>query len=504
MAVWLGVVALLAVVHFDLPPIITWDSAHYHTYLAVLEGRASWEQWDVVRGAVFPLHLLVMRSVFGRGPGGALVFTFLHVAATCALIFLLVRRAWQAPRARWLAATACLLVFLNPVVMGYYHTLLTEFVAATWMMLGVVIACRVLGDGATPAPPARARAGLAALLVLSILAWHLKQPYASAGLGPLVAIPLVELVRGSGWKRVAARFGVLVAAGLLVIGSARAWSAFLPGVGPAADKGNESAALFQGRLLRTLEPSAEFCAPVGRGSTPGHCGRCDLTPHGKGTHLPDCDGWVRIVTSSGSGIERMYLMDGQGTPTLRQAVTFVFRFTLRHPFLAMRRFAQGFAEVAGLTPGPLPPENDTIAMRPYRMEGVGQNIFYLSDRLLQLVASYRSSHLPRTWGLLPATLLAGIQPFLFTGTFLVFGWLWLPLALWRRWRLHRNGAREADPVVDPVLMVGSITVWVHLTVHVLLAASIDRYAVPAFPLGLVLAVFAAARAFTWLRGRASV
>jgi hypothetical protein len=49
------ILLLITMVHFSIPVIATWDTAHYHNYLEILYGKKSWDNWDVIRGPVFPV-----------------------------------------------------------------------------------------------------------------------------------------------------------------------------------------------------------------------------------------------------------------------------------------------------------------------------------------------------------------------------------------------------------------------------------------------------------------
>jgi K+-transporting ATPase A subunit len=68
---------VITIIHFSIPLVATWDTAHYHNYLEILYGNKSWENWDVIRGPGFPGLIAGIHFLFGYSDVGMLCGTYL-------------------------------------------------------------------------------------------------------------------------------------------------------------------------------------------------------------------------------------------------------------------------------------------------------------------------------------------------------------------------------------------------------------------------------------------
>ena len=57
---------LVTIFYFEYSVSILWDSAHYMNYVNIFEGNLAWNQWDVVRGPVFPIVIYLGNFIFER------------------------------------------------------------------------------------------------------------------------------------------------------------------------------------------------------------------------------------------------------------------------------------------------------------------------------------------------------------------------------------------------------------------------------------------------------
>ena len=69
---------LITIFYFEYSVSVLWDSAHYMHYVNILEGIAPLNQWDVVRGPVFPVTIYLGNFLFGKTTQGLLMNTYLY------------------------------------------------------------------------------------------------------------------------------------------------------------------------------------------------------------------------------------------------------------------------------------------------------------------------------------------------------------------------------------------------------------------------------------------
>lgn len=221
------------ILFFAMPPIITYDSAHYLNYLPILNGEVGFEEWDVVRGPVFPVMLNLACKFFGENPAGLLTFEFLFFEATLFCILIAVQKFSARDAGSFHALVVIALVFLfNPIFQGGFHAVLTEFPAAFFTMLSCLVAWKwTQREGNLD----KIDAAFSAYFILcSVLVWQLKQPYMGCTLYPLIAVILHMIIVRRPWGkwRVALRAAIPIVCLSAMLLSASVWTGFVASAGP--------------------------------------------------------------------------------------------------------------------------------------------------------------------------------------------------------------------------------------------------------------------------------
>lgn len=233
-AMWIFIIVLVLI---DLLYTITltYDSGHYLSLSEVIR-LGAWQNWDPIRMIAFPLGIYLSQSIFGFNTTGLLIPMILaHIVLFVVSYSLIV--AVFPPRTRSIRLLVMGFIFLfialDPTVVGYYHTLLTEHPAATVAILACLGAYHLV----QAVPFSRRFYVLTLILVLMVpYAWHIKQPYVGAALFPLVIACLLILTRTFTKKNIlyVAITGIVTAA--LVLGSTAVWNGFLRSQGNPLDQ----------------------------------------------------------------------------------------------------------------------------------------------------------------------------------------------------------------------------------------------------------------------------
>ena len=77
---------LLVVSFFSATLTITWDSAHYLSYVDIFEGVSPITNWDIVRGPIFPIFIYIGDILFGKSSIGLLCLVFILYLSYCYII----------------------------------------------------------------------------------------------------------------------------------------------------------------------------------------------------------------------------------------------------------------------------------------------------------------------------------------------------------------------------------------------------------------------------------
>lgn len=246
------VLLFLTIIFFSFSIILTYDSAHYLGYVSIFEGNSPASSWDIVRGPVFPLIIHLSDILFGKTSAGILVCTFLFYLSFSAICYIIckdIAKHYKHPKRICIAITAFLI--LNPLIFGYFHVLLTEFVSITVIMLNLLISYKWIYLDIKN----HKKASLYCLyfIFITIFCWHLKQPYIIITLAPLVISLILSIIRNHKKNNVIYRTATLFASLLFLILSIFTWNKMLDLMHVNQDTGRDSSSMLGRQLLFTYQ-----------------------------------------------------------------------------------------------------------------------------------------------------------------------------------------------------------------------------------------------------------
>lgn len=240
---------------FAMAPIITFDTGHYLNYLPILNGQVGFEEWDIVRGPVFPVMINVICKLLGHSPQGLLSAQYLFLMASLYCVLVILESLESQLRVRkgfpYVLLIIVILFFCNPIFQGGFHTLLTEFPAAFVTTLTCLIAWRWMKR--TGRLSVRDAGYALYFIVMSVVMWQLKQPYMGCVLYPLIVVIFCSLINKKMRENFRALFrtGVLGLSVILMLASTSAWTSFIDSFGQM-DETRTTEAMTAETLVRTL------------------------------------------------------------------------------------------------------------------------------------------------------------------------------------------------------------------------------------------------------------
>lgn len=250
---WLPIcLILLVIIFFSIRLIITYDSAHYLNYVSIFEGNLPASSWDIVRGPVFPAIIFLFDTIFGKTGTGILVGIFIFYLIFAITCYCTCKEICKHYKHKTLITNILLTVLiLNPLIMGYFHVLLTEFIAITFTLLNILLAYKWLH---CDTHSKKQLIFYSIYFIFSVIfCYHLKQSYIIVAFIPLITATIISIVRQHTKKNILYRSGTLLLSLFFFFTSLIAWNTILQRMGVDMDTGRDSSSMLSQQLLKAYQ-----------------------------------------------------------------------------------------------------------------------------------------------------------------------------------------------------------------------------------------------------------
>ncbi len=187
---------ILVYFYFSFLTVVTTDSTIYYKYLDIIKGNIPLKEWNVVRGPTMPLIIYTITKLFGDNTLGFLLGTFIFFLTTIATAYkiisnvLLTQSSKTIKTLTWILFT--LLFIFNPLIIGYYHVMLTEFVAMTFTLLTIYLSIKWISLDLLK-EKTKSIIYVLIFITISISMWFLKQPYVIVALIPISLATILSI-----------------------------------------------------------------------------------------------------------------------------------------------------------------------------------------------------------------------------------------------------------------------------------------------------------------------
>lgn len=251
-------VGVLVVIDSIYPIIVTWDSGHY-LWLANMFQTNSLNTWDPIRNAAYPLSLFLTESILGNNSSSFLIPMILAHSVfyllSYEIVFLLFKP--EGIKRLWVSFAIFVFIGLDPTIVGYYHTLLTEYPASMVAVMSSLVALHLYTS------EIRSWKFYGCIVYFSIfvpLMWHIKQPYIGAALFPFMIASTLKIIACPKKVLLLQVIGASLLIAVLTVGSQAAWTNLLRTSGNSLDEDRMLSTWFETRLQK---PSYEiFQTPI--------------------------------------------------------------------------------------------------------------------------------------------------------------------------------------------------------------------------------------------------
>lgn len=223
----------IAIIFFSYAPIITFDTSHYLWLSNLLTPSAGFADWDMARGIVFPLIIYISNILFSASAEGLLITMFIAYITMISFVYLIFKKINKntdlfnnRKRKIILVMASILLIIFNPIIFGYYHTLLTEFIAIT---LAVVMCYLAWNWTEIDFKKSKLKYILYTLVFAlgTAFAWNLKQPYVGCVIFPLIVATIISIIQKFNIKNILQRIITIITCIVMLVLSLIIWNKIL-------------------------------------------------------------------------------------------------------------------------------------------------------------------------------------------------------------------------------------------------------------------------------------
>lgn len=176
---------LLTIFYMSFVMNLFFDTGHYMGYVEIFEGKLPFSSWDIVRGPIFPIIIYLSNFLFGKTGEGILLLSFIFYLVMLLFTKKILDRVYRDKDNKKILIVIFSLIILNPIIFGYYHTLLTEFVAMTIAVMMCYLSWKWLDFDYKKTKKEFLFYSLF-FMIMSVISWQLKQPYVSVALFPII------------------------------------------------------------------------------------------------------------------------------------------------------------------------------------------------------------------------------------------------------------------------------------------------------------------------------
>lgn len=478
-------VILLTMFFFMYAVTITWDSAHYMTYVNILEGVLPFNNWDVVRGPVFPVMIYLSNLVFGKTVQGLLMFSYSFYLIMLLFAYKILKDILPDNKRKYKIIIFTLLsIIFNPIIFGYYHVLLTEFVAMTLAVLYCYLAYKWINADQLNIKKTILYTIVFALL--TVISWFLKQPYVSVALFPLLIALVIKILKKENIKQKLISVGVFIVCFISLVISISCWNNVLESKGlntstdrnPTTTLGNsfiEGLNCFEiiyGDEFKLEEKSKKYFS------------NSEIKKIEKHIKNKDTSYIILNVKKDNKIIETNYIDVSSNNLSTFESIKLLLKNIISHPILVIDSYLTNYLSIIDIyrvecEDGTMHEptkifdlkfvnELSSIGMKPYSYTS---NIFYITDEAYDRVVNYEQfNQAPKllNYGMI---ILSKVAILLFKIIFII-----LPIgfifSIIKRITTKNNK-------YDMVIILFGFSL-LHLLLHVVTGAIIDRYAMPAY------------------------
>lgn len=237
--------------YFSFLTVVTTDSTIYYRYLEILKGNIPLGQWNVVRGPTMPIIIYTITKIFGDNILGFTLGTFVFFITAIATAYSIISNILLTQSNKTIKVITWILFILlfvfNPLIIGYYHVMLTEFVAMTFALITISLSIKWISIDPLKQRTKYITYSLLFILI-SISMWFLKQPYVIVAIIPISLATILSIFKLRNRSNTILKVLISLLCIVGVVGSIKIWDQALLKKGNIASREEAESYLADGLI----------------------------------------------------------------------------------------------------------------------------------------------------------------------------------------------------------------------------------------------------------------
>jgi len=478
--------------YFYIPIFIFPDSYHYLLNTDILLGVTAFSDWCIVRGPSLPLYLFPFLFFFGTTAESLLLATYFSFVAYLAITWGVITKFLKELTLNEFATIFVYLLFvvlilINPVLLGYFHALLTEFLA---IFLGL-FTCVLVWNWSNQDLEKDKKKRLGYILIfvsLVVFSWFLKQPYISTTIFPILAGVFIVILKKKGRKDLFHRILVVVLSLISLFFSMLVWDALLERSGNPETASDFNTFILNDSIIHGFRKFLSYGEEVYIDEETVEEDNL-LNEVDKVKMLSILDGEVNssfkvynVLTPSGAITNREVMYYGGTESSFLDSVAFALKLFRKYPLRVLDSYVTNYLSAINIIQRTNSEQNLGIGLAFLYNE---ENILWLTPEQRVGVQDYYRPNPVEFFSPEVKSFMSDVYLNIFKIFYLLLPFLWI-YSLLSCINNNRKGKARDNYLKELVFILLSYAL-LHALLHVFTGAIIDRYLIVSFP-AVILAV----------------
>jgi len=377
------------------------------------------------------------------------------------------------------------LIIINPIIYGFYHALLTEFVAITLSIVTCYLSWKYITEVDEADVLKKKILYIILFSLLCLFGWFLKQPYISTTLFPILIASILSIFDRFSLKNIINKLIIVVSCVVALFLGINLWNKFLEFKGLKTNSSRNPSVNLGEQLVNAIE-NVEITEESDYNIFDIDNLKLSREDKQKVLNIIVTDGDFKIVSiKKENEIIEQYFYETE-VLSLSESLLLLIKITFKYPIYILDTYTTNYLsiiDIYGTTTSDavgyvstkkidlkFSNEISSIGFRPYSYIS---NTFYVTEEAYERVQNYEQfNHAPKSlnyW----MSVLGILALILFKIEFVLLPWV-LIYAIYYKFK-QRKLKNEINLVI--ILLSYSL---LHILLHTVTGAIIDRYAVPAY------------------------
>lgn len=476
-------------VFFSYSLTVTWDSAHYMSYVEIFRNEMPGSSWDIVRGPIFPIFIFISGILFGKNAFGLLISFFICYLLMFGFSVLIIKMLKLNKKVeKFLLIIVISLILANPIIFGYYHTLLTEPIAITLAVLGCYLSIKFLYLDVQNNKKSLIIYSIIFSLLL-IFSWFLKQSYISTILFPFVISILISILNKFEIKNILYRIFPLLLSVICLFLSVSLWNITLSSKGVELNSDRNVVMGFGNYLIGSIKEFEilrnEECYTRNYIEKESFISMEERNILIKNKFK---DYSIIDIYKDNKKIESEIIESNNGNVTTKTALMFLLKSSFKYPRQVFGSYFNNYMTLINVYgsytldnthwypsyefDADYSNENTVIA---YRIFNESENIFYMTPEMRESVSSFYQPSSPPVYLNKIMKFLSIVYVYIFKINFILLPITFISAISFKIYSLIK---KKSDFLLDSIIILSGFS-FGHLLLHTVTVFIIDRYASPA-------------------------